>query len=77
MSNRRPQATRKPWHNAVAQNTMGDLRKIKVTIVSHNSVPVITVVIVVDNVEGCTQMSSKTVPLLDLLVADVARETTG
>ena len=60
-----------------AKNTMGDLRKIKGTVVSHNSVPVITVVIVVDNVEGCTQMSSKTVPLLDLLVADVARQTTG
>ena len=56
-----------------AQNTMGDLRKIKGTVVSHNSVPVITIVIVVDNVEG----SSKTVPLLDLRVADVARQTTG
>ena len=79
MSNRRPRATRKPWlmQPTTAQNTMGDLRKIKDTVVSHNSVRLITVVIVVDNVEGCTQMSSKTVPLLDLLVADVARKTTG
>ena len=38
---------------------------------------VITVVIVVDNVEGCTQMSSKTVRLMNLLVADVERQTTG
>ena len=60
-----------------AQNTMGDLRKIKGTVVSHNSVPVITVVIVVDNVEGCTQNVFETVPLLDLLVADVAKQTTG
>ena len=57
-----------------AQHMMGGLRKIKGTIVSHNSV---TVIIVVDNVECCTQMPSKTVPLMDLLVADVARQTIG
>ena len=79
MSNRRPQATRKPCHNAANYGTKHVERstKIKGTVVSHNSVPVITVVIVIDNVEGCTQLSSKTVPLLDLLVADVARQTTG
>ena len=61
----------------MAQHMFGGLRKIKVTVVSHNSVTVITVVIVVDNVEGFTQMTSKTVPLMDLLVADVARQPTG
>ena len=79
MSNRRRQATRKPWHNAANYGTKHDGRSTQnqCTLVSHNSVPVITVVIVVDNVECCTQMSSKTVPLLDLLVADVATLTTG
>ena len=60
-----------------AQNMMGGLRKIKDTVVFHNNLTVITVIIAVDNVEGCTQMSSKTVRLMDLLVADVARQTTG
>ena len=44
-----------------AQLMMGGLRKIKDTVVSHTSVTVLTVVIVVDNVEGFTQTSSKIV----------------
>ena len=43
----------------MAQHMMGGLGKIKGTVVSRNSVTVITVVTVVDNVEGFTQMPSK------------------
>ena len=60
-----------------ARHMTGGLRKIKDTVVGHNNVTVINVVIVVDNVEGCTQMSSKTVRPMDVLVADVERQTTG
>ena len=56
---------------------MGGLRKIKDTIVSHNNVKVLTVVIVVDNVGGFTQTPSKIVPPMDLRVAAVAKQTTG
>ena len=52
-----------------AQHMMGGLRKIKGTVVSHNTVTVITVVIVVDNVEGFTQMPSKAVPLAKFVFA--------
>ena len=55
-----------------AQLMMGGLRKIKDTVVSHNSVTLLTVVIVVDNVGGFAQMPSKIVPLMDLRVVDVA-----
>ncbi len=56
---------------------MGGLRKIKGTTVNHNSLTVLTVVIVVDNVGGFTQTPSKIVPLMDLCVADVAKQTIG
>ena len=70
MSTRSPQATqnRGIMQLTTAQHMMGRLRKIKGTVVSHNSV---TVVIVVDNVEDFIQMPAKTIPLMDLLVADV------
>ena len=44
-----------------AQLMMGGLLKIKDTVVGHNSVTVLNVVIVVDNVEGFTQTPSKIV----------------
>ena len=59
-----------------AQLTTGGLHKIKYTVVRDNGVTVLTVVIVVDNVEGFTQTSSKIVPLMDIRVADVAKQTT-
>ena len=60
-----------------AQLMMGCLRKIKDAVISHNSVTVITVVIVVDNVGGFIQTPSKIVLHMDLNVADVAKQTTG
>ena len=56
---------------------MGGLHKIKGTVVRHNCVTVLTVVIMVDDVGGFTQMPSKNVPHMDLRVADVAKQTTG
>ena len=56
-----------------AQHMMGSLRKIKDTVVSHSSVTLLTVVIVVDDVGGFTQMLSNNVPHMDLRVADVAK----
>ena len=64
-------------HPTTAQHMMEGLRKIKDTVVSHNSVTLLTVVIVVDDVGGFTQMPSKNVPHMDLRVADVAKLTTG
>ena len=55
-----------------AQHILGGLRKIKCTVVSQNSG-----VIVVDNVGGLAQIPTKTVPHMDLRVADVAKKTTG
>ena len=56
---------------------MGGLRKIKYTVVSHNSVTLLSVVIVVDDVGDFTHMPSKNVPHMDLRVADVVKQTTG
>ena len=64
-------------HPTTAQHMMGGMRKIKDTVLSHNSVTLLTVVIVVDDVGGFTQMPSKNVPHMDLRVADVAKQTTG
>ena len=79
MDNRRPRqhANRGIIQPTTAQLMMEGLRKINDTVVSHNSVTVLTVIIVVDNVEGFKQTPSKIVPLIDLRVADVAKQTTG
>ena len=70
----RQHANRCIMQPTTAQHMMGGLRKIKDTVVSHNSV---TLVIVVDDAGGFTQMPSKNVPHMDLRVADVAKQTTG
>ena len=59
------------------QHMMEGLRKIKGTTVNHNSLTVLTVVIVVDDMGGFTQKSLKNVPHMDLRVADVAKQITG
>ena len=56
---------------------MGGMRKIKVTVLCHNSVTLVTVVIVEDNVGGYTEMPSKNVPQTNLRVVAVAKQTTG
>ena len=61
----------------MAPHMIGGLRKIIGTVVSHNSLTVLPVVIVVDNVGGYTQMPSKNVPHMDERVTDVAKQTTG
>ena len=64
---------------ATAQHMMGSPRKTIGTLVIKplNSVTVLTVVIVIDNVGGFTQMPSKNAPQMDLPVAAVAKQTTG
>ena len=66
-------------HNAANYGTTHDERSTQNQRYnsSHNSVTVLTVVIVVDNVGGFTQTPSKNVLHIDLRVADVAKQTTG
>ena len=73
----RQHANRGIMQPTTSKHMMGGLRKIKDTVISHNSVTLLTVVIVVDDVGGFTQMPSKNVPHIILRVADVAKQTTG
>ena len=79
MSNRRPQVTGKPWHNAANYGTTHDVRSTQNQ--RYGSQPqqcdTAHCVNVVDDVGGFTQMPSKNVPHMDLRVADVAKQTTG